>query len=69
MVRIGSIFDFFQAESRIALFRAQIFPVGVQGLSFLTSFSHRDGKDTACPGQRLYVEFSTWDNWHKECEN
>lgn len=32
-------------------------------------YGHRDGKDTTCPGQRLYEEFATWPNWHKECNN
>ena len=32
-------------------------------------YGHRDGKDTTCPGQRLYEEFATWPNWNKECNN
>ena len=30
-------------------------------------YGHRDGKETACPGEALYQHFSTWPNWHQEC--
>jgi len=30
-------------------------------------YGHRDGKETECPGEALYQHFSTWPNWHQEC--
>ena len=32
-------------------------------------YGHRDKGSTTCPGDALYNEFQTWNNWHKECDN